>query len=418
MSRNFLFATFGSLGDLHPPLAVGIELQRRGHHVTIASHGGYRARVEREGLGFVEMPPDFDLHGDRNAMMERAMHPTHGSFYIIKELILPFVAEGVRVLEAAAVATGADALVCHPITFAVPIVAEKRGLPWFGTSLQPVTMMSACDPANPPFFTGEMSRAVAPTIFRISYALMQLMTRGWMKAVDAARVDVGLKPKGGGFEVPMSRDGNLAMFSRVLQAPQPDWPPLTEQTGFAFFDRPESGPELPDPLPAFLDAGPPPIVFTLGSSAIYRAGNFYEESARAARALGRRAVLLIGDDVIAVPYASYSALFPRARAIVHQGGSGTTGQALRAGKPQIVVPFSHDQPDHAVRITRAGVGARLTLGVYRASRIERTLARLLGDSAFAERAEAVGRIVRTEPGAAGAAEALERMLERRLVSAA
>ena len=46
----------------------------------------------------------------------------------------------------------------------------------------------------------------------------------------------------------------------------------------------------------FLDAGEPPVVFTLGSSAFWAAENFYTESVEAARAVGRRALLLIGDE--------------------------------------------------------------------------------------------------------------------------
>jgi UDP:flavonoid glycosyltransferase YjiC (YdhE family) len=90
-------------------------------------------------------------------------------------------------------------------------------------------------------------------------------------------------------------------------------------------------------------------------------GDFFRESAEAARRLGRRAVLLTGRDprnqpvgelpagVIAVPYAPHAAVFPRAAVVVHQGGIGTTGEAMRAGRPMLVVPYSHDQPDHAAR---------------------------------------------------------------------
>src|SRR6185312_8195796 len=80
----------------------------------------------------------------------------------------------------------------------------------------------------------------------------------------------------------------LAMFSRVLGEPRPDWPPQTVVTGFAFYDGQE--PALAPDLAAFLDAGPPPIVFTLGSAAVFDPGRFYEESARAAAIVGRRAV--------------------------------------------------------------------------------------------------------------------------------
>ena len=60
-----------------------------------------------------------------------------------------------------------------------------------------------------------------------------------------------------------------------------------------------------------------------------------------------------------VPYAPFSALMPRLRALVHHGGIGTSAQALAAGIPQLVVPFAHDQFDNAARLRRLGVADTL-----------------------------------------------------------
>jgi UDP:flavonoid glycosyltransferase YjiC (YdhE family) len=426
--KSILLATFGSLGDLHPPLAIAIELRRRGHRVTLASHPHYRARVEREGIAFADHPPDFATFGEHAAVVERVMHPTTGWIVILKEMLLPYLDASVAALEAAIDASGAEVLVAHPITLALPIVAEKRRLPWFGTALQPLTLFSALDPPPYPGIPHALTRGFGPGFHRAMFGLMRTMTRDWMRPLDRARVAAGLAPRRAGLEMAISPHGNLALFSRVLQPPMPDWPPHTVQTGFAFYDRPEDGPAMPPELERFLDAGEAPLVFALGSSAVYRAGAFYRESARAARALGRRAVLVIGDDTrnlpaeplgddaIAVPWASYSALFPRALAIVHQGGSGTTGQALRAGKPQLVVPFSHDQPDHGIRVMRAGVGLALAPERYRAARAQRLLARLVDEPSFAARASEAAAVVASEPGAEGAAVALETLTERAQVS--
>ena len=133
---------------------------------------------------------------------------------------------------------------------------------------------------------------------------------------------------------------------------------------------------MPDELLTFLDRGDPPIVFTLGSSAVGAAGDFYRESVAAAASLGARAVLLVGHDpanhprdplprgVIAIESAPHQELFPRAAAIVHQGGVGTTGQAMRSGRPMLVVPHAHDQPDNAFRVTRLGAARVLRPGRY------------------------------------------------------
>jgi UDP:flavonoid glycosyltransferase YjiC (YdhE family) len=148
-----------------------------------------------------------------------------------------------------------------------------------------------------------------------------------------------------------------------LAKPQPDWAANTVITGFTFYDGSQDRTELTQELKQFLDAGEPPIVFTLGSAAVLDPGNFYQESIQAAKQLNRRAVLLIGkntppknlsEDILAVNYAPYSQIFPHACAIVHQGGIGTTAQALRAGRPTLVMPYSHDQPDNAARVNRLG----------------------------------------------------------------
>ncbi|HEX7080592.1 MAG TPA: nucleotide disphospho-sugar-binding domain-containing protein [Gammaproteobacteria bacterium] len=108
----------------------------------------------------------------------------------------------------------------------------------------------------------------------------------------------------------------------------------------------------------------------------------------------------------------------RASAIVHHGGVGTTGQALRSGRPMLVVPHSHDQPDNALRVCRLGVARKLPPRQYRAERVARELERLL-DGTYRARAEAIAAVVRGEGGADAAAEAIERLLraEHRLPSA-
>ncbi len=131
-----------------------------------------------------------------------------------------------------------------------------------------------------------------------------------------------------------------------MAQPQPDWPPNTRVTGFAFYDRRDyfGESEIDPELLRFLDDGPPPVIFTLGSSAFWVAENFYRDSVKAAQTLGHRALLLIGhqrnmpadslpDGIAAFEYAPFAQVFPRAAAIVHSGGIGTTGQALSQGGP-------------------------------------------------------------------------------------
>ncbi len=208
---------------------------------------------------------------------------------------------------------------------------------------------------------------------------------------------------------------SLGLYSPLLGMPQPDAPPGFAVTGYAAYDSEAGGAAvMPRELARFLADGPKPIVFTLGSAAVHIPGGFYRESLKAARRIERRAVLLVGPegdlsvadgrDAIAVPYAPFSSLFPRAAAVVHQGGVGTTQQALRAGRPQLVVPHLGDQFDNGARVARLGCGATLGRKQYRADRVEEVLGQMLADATMVETAKRLGTVAMREDGAAEAAE--------------
>jgi rhamnosyltransferase subunit B len=215
----------------------------------------------------------------------------------------------------------------------------------------------------------------------------------------------------------------LAMFSRSLAMPQPDWPPNTRITGHVFYDGSDRDGLSPD-LERFLASGPAPVVFTLGTSVVGKgpaAGYFYRESLKAARILKVRSVFLVGKDtknrlpvplpegVAVVDRAPFSKLFPRAAAVVHQGGIGTVGQALRAGRPQLVVPFAFDQPDNAQRLQRLGVAEVLYPRRYAAHRAATRLGDLLRGSWYVCRAGEVSGRVLSEDGVGDACDAIEEL---------
>jgi rhamnosyltransferase subunit B len=218
----------------------------------------------------------------------------------------------------------------------------------------------------------------------------------------------------------------LALFSRLLATPQPDWPANTVVTGFPFYDRRDffGETEIPSGLIDFLESGSPPIIFTLGSSAIWVAHNFYRDSIEAARVLGRRALVLIGharnmpplplpEGVAAFEYAPYSEVLSRACAIVHHGGVGTTGQGMRSGKPVLIVPHALDQFDNAARVERLGCGRGLPRPRYNVESAIRELRKLLEGQRYSDAATRVGEIVREEDGAGVAAAEIENVLNIR-----
>jgi UDP:flavonoid glycosyltransferase YjiC (YdhE family) len=216
----------------------------------------------------------------------------------------------------------------------------------------------------------------------------------------------------------------LALFSSVLGVEQKDWPPNVLITGFCFYDSDAGNAALPPNLEEFLASGEPPVVFTLGSAAVLAAGDFYEQSARAAMRLGVRAVLLIGadqrnrpqsalpDSICVAEYAPYSALFPRAALVVHQGGVGTTAQCLRAGRPMLIMPYSHDQPDNARRMKRLGLARVIQRTNYKPWRVARQLKSMLADPDYERKARSAADILAHEDGVKTACDALEVLCER------
>jgi UDP:flavonoid glycosyltransferase YjiC (YdhE family) len=216
------------------------------------------------------------------------------------------------------------------------------------------------------------------------------------------------------FEGQFSPFRNLALFDPQLGQPQPDWPGGVRICGAAVYDgaAPDAG--IRDELEHFLAAGEPPIVFALGSSAVWIAGDFWDNAAAAARQLGRRAILVTGsttpenlpEGVRAFPYLAYSTVFPRAAAVVHQAGVGTLAQAMRAGRPQLIVPVAFDQPDNARRAAGLGLARVLPFGKATARRLASELAALLERPSYAREARAVADALTKVDGAGRAAEEL------------
>jgi len=314
----------------------------------------------------------------------------------------------------------ADLLLTHPISFAGPLVAQKTAIPWVSSVLAPASFFSAYDPPMPPFWSWMRHVDVfGPRFVRAFYD--QLKKAYNNKQYEGFRQELGLPYRGNPvFEGQHSPTLILALFSTLFAQPQPDWPPQARVTGYAFYDGGQERP-MPDELEKFLSAGEPPIVFTLGSSAVWVARDFYNESIAAAKALGVRAILLIGDErnrldnalpagIVAVDYAPFQTLLPRARALVHHGGVGTTSQGLRAGVPMLIVPFAFDQPDNANHAARLGSSRIIPRHKYKATRVAADLKLLLSNSQYATHAKTVGERLRAENGPAVAAGLIEEVL--------
>jgi UDP:flavonoid glycosyltransferase YjiC (YdhE family) len=425
--KRVVMATIGSLGDLHPYIALALEMKKRHIEPVIATTEIFRDRVESLDIQFHPIRPNMPRQGtpEYQKWIDGVIDPNHGAEFLFKQILAPAVRDMYEDLSTAI--QGADMLVTHPIVLAGPPLAQKTGIPWVSTVLAPASVWSAFDPFVPPNapWLHKVIKAGGPLAARLYMKLVKVLSDPWLTDIYQLRDELDLpETEHPLFEGQYAPDLNLALFSRVLMEPQADWPANTVTTGFPFFDKQSNQPPDIDLL-RFLGRGSAPIVFTLGSAAVHLAGDFYRESVEAAKILKRRAVLLVGkdqnkpterlpEDIIAVNYAPFSELLPRAAVMVHQGGVGTTGQGLRAGIPMLVVPFAHDQPDNGSRVERLGVARTVGRNSYKAERVASELKELLGNPAYSRNAREIGSRVRSERGAAHAVDLiLDRLNERR-----
>ena len=413
---RIVFATYGTFGDVNPLIGLGSELLRRGHTVVLAAPEMFRRQAQSSGLDFAPVRPE--QRPDDAAMIAMIYDRKRGTERGLREFLFPALRDSYDDLLRVVEARNADLFVSSELAYAGPLVAEVTGVPWASYVLAPFSFFSGYDPpvlAPYPL----LSRVLAnmPGAAHLLRPFARAITRSWCAPVYALRHELGL-PRGASplFDAKHAPGLVLALFSPLLGAPQPDWPAHTQQCGFVFYDRDAEHAALPRELTAFLDNGPSPLVFTLGSAAVLDPGDFWKQSAEAARLLGCRAVLLTGKHADTSPdsaeichagYAPYSLLFPRAAAIIHQGGVGTTAQALKADKPMLVMPYSHDQPDNARRMQRLGVARVLPRERYTAERAARSLAQLLGNPAYAKHAAAAASRLSGEDGLPTACDALE-----------
>jgi rhamnosyltransferase subunit B len=412
---RILLTTIGSLGDLHPKIGIALELRQCGHDVVFATHREYQTKLAALGFEFHRLRPDNTALSDP-AEMARMMDLKTGSEYIIRQWLGANLRHTYDDLLAAA--QGVDAILTGEGVIPARIVAEQLQIPWALAVLSPISFFSVSDPSVIPVFPKlSQLRGLGSLFTRGIIQLSKTLSKSWAEPIHQLRQELGLPQLTGNpfIDDKYSPDLVLAMFSSALAQPQPDWPTSAVLTGFCFYDGSPTAGEIAPELSQFLATGAPPIVFTLGSAAVVAPGPFYSESVAAAVQLKQRAILLMGNNpppgslpgsILAVNYAPYSQVFPRAGAIVHQGGIGTTAQALRAGRPTLVMPYSHDQPDNAARVERLGTSRTIARSRYTADRITPLLQDLLTHPHYAQQANRIGQIIQAEDGVKVACDAI------------
>jgi UDP:flavonoid glycosyltransferase YjiC (YdhE family) len=401
---KILLIPLGSHGDVHPFVGLGLTLRERGHDVTVITLAYFEKLVRATGLGFVPLPMAEDF--EEGLKDPDLWNPRRGFELIVRKSVHPYL-RPVYELIAERYVPGETVVVPGGLAFGARVAQEKLGVPTATAHLQAGVIRSEYRAAVLPglFLPDWLPRFAKRFQYRLADALIvePILTRG----LNAFRAELGLPPvrdlMGGWWHSPQRVIG---LFPDWYAPPQPDWPPQVRLTGFPLYDERELH-DVPPELTEFLEAGEPPIVFTPGS-AMRHGHAFFAAAVEACRLLGRRGLLLtrfpehlpaqLPEGVRHFSYVPFSRVLPRAAALVHHGGIGTTAQGLAAGIPQLVMPLAYDQPDNAARLGRLGVARSLPPRAFRAPAVARALDGLLRSAEVAGRCrDYAGRIRASRP---------------------
>ncbi|HEX4612137.1 MAG TPA: glycosyltransferase [Urbifossiella sp.] len=376
---HIVLTSLGTDGDVFPHIGLGAVLRARGHRVTLAAPEPYRAAAACYGLGF---EPIVTADETRRMLADPDMwHPLRSGL-IMARWGAPLVPRQYETL-ARLVREEPTVLVAGPGALAARLVQERVGCPTASLLLQPGLLPSVTAPPEMP--GGLMPPRCLPPALRRLYWWGVDAAGYFLIARDLNRVraGLGLPPVRRVFRWWLSPDRVIGLFPGWYAAPQRDWPPQIRLAGFGRFDG-DPGP-VPADVVEFCRAGPPPVVFTLGTGMAHAAG-FFRTAVAACESLGARGLLLtkypdlvpadLPGSVRHCRFAPFRRLLPRCAAVVHHGGIGTTAAALEAGCPQVVVPLAWDQPDNAARVEALGVGCSLGPRQRTRGALARALARV------------------------------------------
>jgi len=409
---HITFIALGSLGDILPCLALGGSLRRAGHQVRFITFENFSSLVEGQALEF------YPIRGDSRVLVNQASanmlslartFASLGTSYA-QDLSDPNLLEtDLFINQLPAGLFGHD-------------LAEKAGVIMFQAAAMPLTRTRYFPLVGSP-------EIPLPGYNRMTYLLAEQMAWQMMRrAVNRWRREtLGLPahPVHGYFnQLATVRRPVLNAFSPAVVPVPPDWASYVHVTGY-WFPQDEFW-QPPDDLQNFIDNGSQPVFFGFGSMPLKDPRQLMKNILETLEGCGQRGVIHSGwaglgkadlpDNVYLLDYAPYEWLFPKMAAIVHHGGSGTTAQALRSGKPSLILPSVFDQYYWAKRIVSLGVGPE-PIPIGRLMSRQRGLAQLQSaieqatqNAEMRQQATDLGRKIKAEDGLGKAIEIIQRQV--------
>lgn len=345
-----LLVTTGSRGDVEPFAALAEAMAAVGLTPTLAAPARFRALTAH---------PDVHFVGLDDSALDLQESLAHGGFTSAlsgvskaKKAVTRFLTDVAGLAE-----YSTDAIVYHPKTLAAPSLAEYHKVPSIAAQLLPLYQPTSAFPAP------VLSRRLPNCANRTSWHLVPLIERPWRSVLRRLRVEtLGLTTPVPTISQQVREHGSLNAWSEHLLPRPKEWPPHAAPIGFwyrATAERPSQR------VVDFVNDGDPPIYVGFGSMMARESARMGTVVRDALRMAGRRAIVATGAgaihlrdaaDILVVDQVDHGWLFPRVSAVVHHGGVGTVGAAMRAGVPQVIRPFIGDQSFWSRRVEEIGIG--------------------------------------------------------------
>jgi sterol 3beta-glucosyltransferase len=402
--------TYGSRGDVQPFLPLSLGLMARGHLVKLAAPFRFKKLVEEHGINFVP------LAGDPEDLSRRLNDAGHNFIKMIRELMSHAIEIGADVWRQTEAACSDADLIIHSFTHLVGAhtLARERNVP--DIHVQPFPMFAP---------TGDYPNVTLPnlrlrSLNRLTHIISQKITWWTSKSgFEQVRRRAGLNERKLYWpfadDPPHLRTPILCAWSPSVIPPSSDWSPRVHVTGYYFFP-PNNSYQPPVQLDAFLNAGKPPVCITFGSMVNRDAERIDHIVGESLRQTDNRGIILSGwsgirnrssRDVLYLEAIPHDWLLPKCKMVIHHGGAGTISAGLRAGIPNVVVPFTADQPFWGKRVQAIGAGPKPIL-VKRLSTEKLVHAMIEAENgAICKRARAIGQRIRGEDGVGQAVALIE-----------
>jgi len=446
-----IIQSWGSRGDIQPFLAAAQGLQAAGHEVTVLTSTTYEAMAAEVGVGFrgVFCEMESILREDERAL--KAMREGDvGTFAEgLNEIIEEHAGTHVRRWYEAVREIGPELIVCGTLCEFFGFVAMFHlKIPTIVVRLGNVEFDGRASLGLPDLPFG-LNRVVARLVLSQFY-------EGWRRGLNAAAVDVV------GFDAcrwydretflvdcerPEITDTLVAMPTPVADVLFPSKRPGFVNIGYLALEK-RDAPSLfgteRDAVADFVAASDRVVYCGWGSMTCRSPEYMVVFVVHALKLAGLRAVVLRGwaglsrealaaaldardplgllafadANVLFVDKVAHEWLFPLCACVVHHGGAGTTGAALRAGVPQVITPIFLDQFDtsYAVRTLRLGTGFDTQFQHIAIDKLAVALLDAATSPTLRARARAFRDQVRAQDGAANLVAYLDAFWNREVLS--